>query len=139
MSKIYYVNLIKFTVVRQHIAWLKWYKIKIKKYLLKIFFFTEFNKCNSLFLINVQETFVNPIIVFELNNYFITLFQFTISCSIRSYYILWFKHPLYIIALRKKYQFRQFLSEFSYILGVAAFWIKNFLMMKKLTKTILNS
>ena len=53
----------------------------------KEFFLLEFNKCNSLFLINVQETSMNSIKVFELKNYFITLFQFVMSYSIRNYYI----------------------------------------------------
>ena len=40
----------------------------------KGFFLLEFNECNfSLFLINVQEVFVNLIKVFELKNYFTTL------------------------------------------------------------------
>ena len=47
-------------------ACLKWYKIQIKRRLRKIFL-PEFNKCNFLFLTNVQETFVKLIKVFELN------------------------------------------------------------------------
>jgi hypothetical protein len=37
-----------------------------------------------------------------LKNSFITLFQFTMSCSIRNYYIFWFKHPLYTDCIAKK-------------------------------------
>ena len=48
----------------------------------KGFFFLEFGKCSFLFIINVQETFVNSIKkVFELKNYFTTLISFTMSCS----------------------------------------------------------
>ena len=65
-------------------------------------FVLEFNKCNSLLLINVQDTLVNPIKVFELKNYFTTLFQFTMSYSIFvTNYFFWFKHPLHTIALQK--------------------------------------
>jgi hypothetical protein len=65
------------------------------------FFLLEFNKYNSLFLINLQETSVNWIKVFELKNYFITLFQFTVSFFIRNYNIFYIKHSLYTIALQK--------------------------------------
>ena len=55
----------------------------------KGFVLPEFNnnKCNSLFLIKAQETFVNSVNVFELKNYFTTLFQVTMSCFIGNYYI----------------------------------------------------
>jgi hypothetical protein len=66
-----------------------------------IFVLFEFNDCISLFLINVQETFVNLIEVFKLKNYFNTLFKFTMSYSIRKYYIFVFKYPLHTVALQK--------------------------------------
>ena len=50
---------------------------------------------------SIQETFVNSIKVFELKNFLTTLFQFTMSYSIRNYYIFRFKHPLHTIALQK--------------------------------------
>ena len=50
----------------------------------------EFNKCVSLFPINLQETFVNLNKVFELKNYFVTLFQFKMSCSICNYSTIFF-------------------------------------------------
>jgi hypothetical protein len=65
--------LVKSTAVMQYIAWLKWYKIQVKR-CLKDFFLLEFNKSNFLFTINVQETFINSVKIFELKNYFTTLF-----------------------------------------------------------------
>jgi hypothetical protein len=98
-KKNYCANLKKCTAVMQHIAWLKWYKIKR---CLKDFFFLESGKCSSLFIINVQETFVNSIKkVFELKNYFTTFIPFTMNCSIRNHYTFWFKHFLHTIAKNK--------------------------------------
>jgi hypothetical protein len=50
-------------------------------------FLLEFSKFGSLFLINIQEIFVSLIKVFESKNYFTAPFHFTMSCSIRNYYI----------------------------------------------------
>jgi hypothetical protein len=81
------MNLIKFTAVMQYAVLVKmiW---NTNKETFKDFFFLEFNKGNSVFLINVlQETFVNSIKVFESKTHFTSLFQLTMSCSIHNYYI----------------------------------------------------
>jgi hypothetical protein len=88
-KKIYCVHLIKFSAIMQHITYCMIRMIKdTHKEMIKKLFLLEFNKCNALFIINVvQETFVNSFKVFEMKNYFTTLFQFTTSCFICNYYI----------------------------------------------------
>jgi hypothetical protein len=101
------MNLIKSTTAMQHIAWLKWYKIQIKRYL------KDFLSLNLMSVVPYsswmsQKTFVNLMKISELKNYFTILFQFTMSCcSIRSYYIFWYKHPLHTITLQKTIHFNE--------------------------------
>ena len=85
--------------------WL-FFTIQFKRLFTVLYDFNHFNILRiSLFLINVQKTFVNSIKVFKLKNYFTTLFHFIMSYSICNYYFFWFKHPLHTIELKKSNNF----------------------------------